>query len=307
MSESQPPGLIENGTARTNVAAERRVSVLRLAIPKGRMHEGVIGVLREAGISVTTSSRGYRPAISLANFEAKVLKPQNIVEMLAAGTRDLGFAGADWVAELGADVVEVLDLELDRVRIVAAAPRGVAERGLRGPVRVASEFEALTRRWMVRRGLEGSFVRSFGATEVLPPEDADCIVDVTASGATLEANGLVIVDELMASSTRLFASRGAWEDAQSRRAIENFAMVLRSVLEARRRVMLEVNVPADRLREVVEVLPCMREPTISGLHACAGYAVKAAVPREMLPTVIPEIKARGGTDIVISPIAQVVP
>jgi ATP phosphoribosyltransferase len=71
--------------------------------------------------------------------------------------------------------------------------------------------------------------------------------------------------------------------------------------------MLEVNVPRERLEEVCDALPCMREPTISSLHGNAGYAVKAAVRRELLPTVIPEIKARGGSDLVISPIAQVVP
>jgi len=79
------------------------------------------------------------------------------------------------------------------------------------------------------------------------------------------------------------------------------------VLEARRRVMVEVNVPADRLEAVVAVLPCMREPTLSELHGGAGYAVKAAVPRELLPAVIPEIRRLGGTDVVVMNLAQIVP
>jgi ATP phosphoribosyltransferase-like protein len=79
------------------------------------------------------------------------------------------------------------------------------------------------------------------------------------------------------------------------------------VLDARQRVMVEVNVPAERLEAVVEVLPCMREPTMSPLHGEAGYAVRAAVPRADLPWVIPEIKARGGTDIVVTALAQIVP
>lgn len=285
---------------------------LRLGLPKGRMQEGVLALLADAGIRVGVSSRGYRPTVSLAGVEAKILKPQNILEMLEVGSRDLGFAGADWAAELGVDVVEVLDTGLDPVRIVAAAPREVLVAG-RLPLRplvIVSELEKLTRRWAERRGQGDRFVRSYGATEVFPPEDADVIVDVTATGATLEANGLAIVEDLLKSSTKLYASKAAMADARKRQRIEDFAMLVRSVLEARKRVMLELNVPADRLEAVIEVLPCMREPTVSRLHSGGretGYAVKAAVPRATLATLIPALKARGGSDVVISPIAQVVP
>ena len=77
-------------------------SALRFALPKGRMQKGVFSLLEEAGISITASTRGYRPVISVADIETKILKPQNIVGMLQQGSRDLGFAGADWVEELGA-------------------------------------------------------------------------------------------------------------------------------------------------------------------------------------------------------------
>ncbi len=282
---------------------------LRLALPKGRIQEGVLALLAGAGVHVRIGERGYRPRVSLPGLEAKILKPQNVVEMLAAGSRDVGFAGADWVAELGADVVEVLDTGLDPVRLVAAAPAGALRAGrLRpGPCVVASEYERLTRAWIASRGLEARFVRSYGATEAFPPEDADCIVDLAATGETLRAQGLIAFDELSRSSTRLYASSVAMADAPRRRAIERLAMLLSSVLEARERVMLEVNVDAETLRQVVEGLPCMREPTISRLHGEAGFAVKAAVPRSILPTLIPEIKARGGTDIVVSQLWQIVP
>ncbi|TVQ62420.1 MAG: ATP phosphoribosyltransferase [Phycisphaerales bacterium] len=284
-------------------------SALRLAIPKGRMHEGVVALLADAGVRITASARGYRPRVSLPDTETKVLKPQNIVEMLDAGSRDAGFAGADWVEELNADVVEILDTGLDAVRIVAAAPPAVLDDGAppARPLVVASEFERIARRWIDRRNRDDRFLRSYGATEVFPPEDADCVIDVAASGATLEANNLVVFETLMHSSTRLYASRRAMETPEKRRAIEDLALVLRSVLEARKRVMLEVNVAPDRLEAVVAALPCMREPTVALLHAGAGYAVKAAVPRDALPTLIPAIKAQGGADIVISPLSQVTP
>jgi len=289
------------------MTASNGPAVVRLALPKGRMEGGVFALLAEAGIRVASSQRDYRPSVSLPGFDVKLLKPQNIVEMLHVGSRDLGFAGADWVAELDADLVELLDTGLDPVRLVAATPAGLdLARGGR-PVVVASEYERLTKAWIALKGMNARFVRSYGATEVFPPEDADCIVDNTATGSTLRANGLEIVAELMRSSTRLYANREALDDAAKRDAIERFVLVVRAVLEARRRVMVEVNVTADTLEAVVAVLPCMREPTIAPLHGEAGFAVKAAVPRADLPRIIPEIKARGGTDIVVTTLAQLVP
>src|SRR5438874_2125081 len=157
---------------------------LRLGLPKGRMEQGVLTLLSDAGIRIRPGARGYRPDVSLPDTEAKTLKPQNIVEMLALGSRDLGFVGADWVAELEANVVEVLDTGLDPVQVVAAAPKTLLVEG-RLPARaivVASEYERLARRWIAARGLSAEFVRSYGATEVFPPEDADVIVDNTATG-----------------------------------------------------------------------------------------------------------------------------
>jgi ATP phosphoribosyltransferase len=280
----------------------------RLAIPKGRMHDSLVRLLADAGIALGLSSRGYRPTINLPDTEVKILKPQNIIEMLASGSRDAAFAGADWVAELQADLVEVFDTGLDKVRIVAAAPRAILESGKlpNRPLRIASEYQRLTTLWAQARGQGDRVVRSYGATEVFPPEDADCIVDVTQTGSTLDANGLAIVADLHTSSTRLYASKHAWADPAKRQRIEDLAMLLKAVLQARSRVMLELNVSTANLEAVVAVLPCMREPTMAKLHGDAGYAVKSAVPRAQLPTLIPLLKSKGGTDIVISPIAQIV-
>ncbi len=284
-------------------------TITRLALPKGHLEAGVFDLLRDAGIRVRAGTRGYRPTISLPGYETKILRPQNIVEMLHIGSRDVGFAGADWVAEVKADVVELLDTEMDPVRIVAAAPVSILENGKlpRRRLIVASEYETLTRQWLEKEGLDAQFVLSYGATEVFPPEDADLIVDNTATGSTLAANGLQIVGEVMRSTTRLYANPRSLENAERREQVDKLVMLLRSVLEARQRVMLEVNVSADDLEAVVEALPCMREPTISTLHGSAGYAVKAAVPRKELPLVIPVLKSKGGTDIVVTDLAQIVP
>jgi len=282
---------------------------LRMGLPKGRMQDGVLTLLADAGIRVRPSARGYRPTISLRACETKILKPQNIVEMLELGSRDVGFAGADWVEEMRAGVVELLDTGLDPVKVVVAAPRSLLVAGElpKGGLVVASEYERLTGDWIEARGLDAEFVRSYGATEVFPPEDADVIIDNMATGSTLRANDLVVVDTLMSSSTRLYASPAAMADPGKRGRIEDLQLLLESVLEARRRVMVEVNAPSDRLDAVVAILPCMREATVSPLFGSAGYAVKAAVPKELLPELIPAVKVAGGSDVVVTALSQIVP
>jgi ATP phosphoribosyltransferase len=281
---------------------------LRIGLPKGRLQSGVLRLLADAGIHITLSERGYRPQVSLPNIAAKLLKPQNIVEMLHHGSRDLGFAGADWVAELGADLVELLDTGLDPVRLVAAAAKEIMVDGElpSRPLTVASEYQRLARMWIERHALRATLVRTYGATEVFPPEDADCIVDNTATGTTLRANGLVVVSELMRSTTRLYANPRVFDDPERRRSMDDLVTVLRSVLEARQRVMIEVNVGPDAFDAVIDMLPCMRRPTVAALHGQSGFAVKAAVPRETLPHLIPQLKGLGATDIVVSGFEQIV-
>lgn len=282
---------------------------LRLAVPKGRMYDGVVRLLEEAGIELGSTARSYRPSVSLSRCEVKILKPQSIVEMLHMGSRDVGFTGRDWVAELDGDLVELLDTHLDPVRLVAATPRAMLVDGELppGPLVVASEYERLTRRWIGQRTPEARFLRSYGATEVLPPEDADLIIDNTATGSTLAANGLEIVDEIMRSSTCLYSSPRTLEDPEKRERIDNLVLLLSSVLEARRRVMVEVNVGEAELPAILETLPCMREPTVSPLAGGHGFAVKAAVLRSELPEVVPRVKALGGTDVVVTQLGQIVP
>jgi ATP phosphoribosyltransferase len=284
-------------------------NTIKLAIPKGRMYEGVSRLMRDAGIKIRTSSRDYRPTLSLPGYDVKILKPRAVIEMLDLGARDLGFAGEDWVREDNADLVELLDTGLDRVRLVAAVPERSNEDELlnRDGAVVASEYVNLTQRWIEAKGYNARLIRSYGATEVLPPEDADCIIDNTATGSTLDANNLRIIDELMVSTTRLYASKAAMENPEKREQIERFTLLIRSVLEARVRVMLELNVSSDNLAGVIDILPCMRTPTVAPMHNDDGFAVKVAVPREQLTQVIPQIKQRGGTDIIVTNPGQIVP
>jgi len=149
-------------------------------------------------------------------------------------------------------------------------------------------------------------VQSFGATEAFSPEDADLIVDNISTGDTLRGNGLMIIDTLMHSSTRLYANPAALDDPDKRSRTDDIIRLLRSVLEARQRVMLDLNVAPTDLERVIAVLPCMREPTVAKLHGDNGYAIRAAVPRADLPGLILELRTRGATDLIVSKPQQIV-
>ena len=284
-------------------------ATVRLALPKGRMFDQVVNLLKHAGITIRQSERGYRPNLSLANYNTKILKPRNVISMLDAGARDLGFAGADWIEEMGIELHELLDTGMNPVRLIVAAPHQILEDGKlpNRKIVIASEYPSMAAKWIKEKNLDAEVLQTFGATEVFPPEDADCIIDNTATGSTLRANGLDIIDEIMTSSTRLYASKSAMENEQIRPQLEDFTMLLNAVLQARGRVMMDLNVEQENLDAVVAMLPSMRTPTVSPLSDTGWVAVRTAIPRKQLAEVIPKLKTAGARDIVTTAAEQLIP
>jgi len=225
------------------------------------------------------------------------------------GAHDIGFTVTDWGRDTQASVECVLDTGLLPVRVVAAAPAGsdpIAE--VRGrPLVVASEYERLTSEYMGRREVEWRFVRTFGATEVFPPEDADLIVDNTSSGSALSANRLSVLDVLLESTTLLVANPRSLDSRGIRETVEDLRLLISSVLEARRRVLLEMNVERGDLPRVLELLPAMKSPTVQPLSGDGAFSVKAAVLREQVPRLIPMLRRAGATDILETRLLRVTP
>ena len=281
---------------------------LRILIPKGRIYEGIARLFAEAGFGITLTDRTYRPRIPVDWLDAKIMKPQNVGELLELGSHDAGFTGIDWIRESGAFVEEVMDLGFDRVRIVAAVPAELDDEALRKKkIVVATEYVNLAKTWLDAGGFDYRVVRTYGATEVFPPDDADMIIDNTSTGQTLRDNGLRIVATIMESSTRFVASNAALAGREKRSRIEELAMLFRAVLDGRERVMLEMNVPKDVFPGLVTSLPAMRSPTVAPLYGDSGYAVKIAVKKSEISDLIPRLKRLGAGDIVEYDLRKVVP
>ena len=281
---------------------------LRILIPKGRIYDNVSLLFSEAGFPLRLAERTYRPFTAADWLDAKIMKPQNVGELLELGSHDVGFTGIDWIRESNADVEEILDLGFDRVRIVAAIPSGLDEKSIKSrKIVVATEYVNLAEKWLSDAGYNYRILRTYGATEVFPPDDADMIIDNTSSGQTLKDNGLKIIACLLESSTRFVASKAALAVAEKRRRIEELSMLFRAVLDGRDRVMLEMNVSEDDFNSLVTGLPAMRSPTVSPLCGNDGFAIKIAVKKEEVPELIPRLKKLGAVDIVEYDLRKVVP
>jgi ATP phosphoribosyltransferase len=286
-----------------------REEKIRLVVPTGRMYGAVLRLLADAGLGIPETAKSYRPVPADPRFEVKLMKAANIPTLLELGAHDIGFSGRDWLEESEAKVECMLDTGLLPVRVVAAVPAGtdpIAEIRDR-PVVVASEYERLTADYMNRRGVDWRYVRTYGATEVFPPEDADLIVDNTATGSALAANRLETADVLLDSTTLFIANRRALDDPWLREIVEDLRLLMSSVLEARRRVLLEMNVEESKLDRVLKLLPAMKSPTIQPLSGNHAFSVKAAVLTEQVPHLIPTLRRAGATDILETRLERVTP
>lgn len=271
---------------------------LSMVIPKGRIFDKVSILLQEAGIGLISNHRVYVPHIQDPEIEAKIMKPQNIAQLIELGSHDVGFTGFDWIKETEAEVEQLLDLEFDPVKVVSAVPEYKEPNALyRNKIVVASEYENISRKYLEQAGYDFLLLRTFGATEAFPPQDADMIIDNVSTGQTLEDHSLKILDEILESSTRMIANRESLKDPEKKEKIEELVLLFQAVLNARQRVMLEMNVPKDKLEAVIQILPCMRAPTVAPLYQESGFSVKSAVERRKTLKLIPCLKKMGATDI----------
>ncbi|MCR4790543.1 MAG: ATP phosphoribosyltransferase [Treponemataceae bacterium] len=278
---------------------------LKILLAKGRIYESVYELLSDVGISIYLPDRTYFPVTNQKDLAFQVVKPQITSALLAQNKADVGFSGKDWVYENGVEdsVVEIMDLGFDPVRIVAAIPESKDyDELLKGQVTIATEYQTLTKKYIDEKKIKGNIFRTWGTSEgfVQDNEDAQAqiLIDNTSTGSSLKANRLKIVDTLMESSTRMYASKEAMADPEKKQKIMELKMLFECVLNARDRVMLEMNVAKDKFDNLIKSMPSMKSPTVSPLFGDDGYAVKIAVKKSDIPTLLPKLHELGATDIV---------
>ena len=289
--------------------------MIDIALPKGSLEEQTLLLFKQADLEIKKTDREYNPTVKDPRIrKVKILRPQEIPKYVEEGYFDLGISGKDWVIESDADVVEIADMFYSKmgegiVKIVIAVPNEKdikSAKDIKPGSRVSTEYPNLTKRFFDKLGIPVDLRYSYGATEAKVPELVDVIVDLTETGSTLRKNGLKIVDIILESNTKLIANKKSWKDPVKRKEIEEIKILLQAVLEARGKVFIIMNVPEDRLDDVVSGLPAMKRPTVSKLYKSDYYAVETVVSKSEINILIPKLKSLGAEDILEIDIMKIV-
>src|SRR5215218_5672749 len=240
--------------------------LLRIAVPsKGALAQAAGEILRESGYRQRLDSKELRLLDADNGVEFFYLRPRDIALYVGEGTLDVGITGRDLRLDSGAKAEEVRRLGFGRSRFRFAARPGTLDSldDLAGK-RIATSYVGVVRRHLEERGIEAEVIRLDGAVETsIQLGVADVIADVVETGSTLKAAGLEIVGDVVLDSEAVLITRaGAPEPA----GFEVFKRRLDGVLVARTYVMMDYDMPSDRVEEAVALTPGLESPTVSPLH-----------------------------------------
>ncbi len=280
---------------------------LRLGIPKGSLEEATLALFRQAGWTITPRSRNYYPEVDDPELACALVRAQEMAPYVANGTLDLGLTGLDWILETQSEsaVEQICTLtyskssnQPSRWVLLVREDSPIRSAADLGGLKVATELVGFTRRYLTERGVEASVEFSWGATEAKVVEGlVDAAVEITETGSTIRAHGLRIVEDLLYTDTRLIANPRSLQDPAKRAKIEQIALMLQAALAARHKVALKLNCRAERLEEVVALLPSLHAPTLSQLYDPEWLAVETIVDARAVRELIPRLRAAGAEGI----------
>ncbi|MFB3889792.1 MAG: ATP phosphoribosyltransferase [Candidatus Bathyarchaeia archaeon] len=307
---------------------------VKFAIPAGSLSKATLEFFQRSGYKIQGAERTYRPTINDRQIEMKILRPQEIPVFVAEGLQDLGITGQDWVRENRADVEILQDLEYGKIRLIIAVPKtymansigelmediwskgknfrvsteylNIASEYIKGTPAYKARFgEAepmlVTPWWRKGDNPRAKIFLSFGATEAKPPENSDCIIDVTETGSTLDANNLKIIETVMQSSAVLIANKKALEDPRKSEKIYDILTMLKGVVDGSKRIHIFVNVKKINLQKLLTELPALKNPTISPLSDEDWLGVNTIIEKDCFIELLPKIRKLAQGIVVYEP------
>jgi ATP phosphoribosyltransferase len=307
---------------------------VKFAIPAGSLAKATFEILQRSGYKVSGQERTYRPAINDPQIELKILRPQEIPVFVSEGLQDVGITGQDWIRETRSDVEVIQNLEYGRIRLVVAVPKALSKNSIgeimeslwsKGKnfrvsteyLNIASEYiksnpaykkrfgetdpMIVTPWWKKGENPRVKIFLSFGATEAKPPENSDCIIDVTETGSTIEANNLKIIETVMTSSAVLVANKNALDDPSKKEKICDIMALLKGVVDGSKRIHIFVNVKKANLQKLLTDLPALKNPTISPLADEGWVSVNTIIEKDHLIELLPKIRKLAQGIVVYEP------
>jgi len=307
---------------------------VKFAIPAGSLAKATFEILQRSGYKVSGQERTYRPTINDPQIELKILRPQEIPVFVSEGLQDVGITGQDWIRETHADVEVIQNLEYGQIGLVVAVPKALSKNSIgeimeglwsKGKnfrvsteyLNIASEYikgnpaykkrfgdsdpMIVTPWWKKGDNPRAKIFLSFGATEAKPPENSDCIIDVTETGSTIEANNLKIIETVMTSSAVLVANKKALDDPAKKEKICDIMTLLKGVVDGSKRIHIFVNVKKANLQKLLTDLPALKNPTIAPLADENWVSVNTIIEKDHLIELLPKIRKLAQGIVVYEP------
>ena len=287
---------------------------LKLGIPKGSLQNATIALFHRSGWDINVNGRSYFPEINDDTIECAICRAQEMSNYVENGTLDAGLTGKDWIAENESDIHMVSDLIYSKVssrpaRWVLAVPYDskIKKIGDCEGKKIATEMTNFTRRYFKERKINVSVEFSWGATEAKVVSGlADAVVEVTETEATIKAHGLRVIHELMQTNTQLIANHEAWKNEAKRQKIEQIALLLKGALHGEKMVGIKMNVPEEKMDDVIGMLPSLNAPTVASLYNTKWFSVEIVVSSEAVRDLIPELLKHGAEGIIEYPLNKVI-
>ena len=283
--------------------------VLRIAVQsKGRLFEDTMALLAEAGIKVSSSKRTL--LVQSSNFPVEVLylRDDDIPQSVASGVADLGIVGQNEFEERAENAEVVRPLGFSKCRLSLAVPRGCGYYGLKWfeGKKIATSYPSILRRFMQENHIAADIHVITGSVEISPGIGlADAIFDIVSSGSTLVSNNLVEVETVMQSEAILIANKNL--DGEKRAVLDELLFRIEAVKTAEDKKYVLMNVPTDRLKDIVAVLPGVKSPTVMPLATEGWSSVHTVIEEKRFWEIIRELKGLGAEGILVVPIEKMIP
>ena len=282
--------------------------MLRIAVQsKGRLYEDTINLLAEADIKVSSSKRTL--LVQSTNFPIEVLylRDDDIPQSVAGGVADVGVVGENEFMEREEDARIVARLGFSKCRLSLAIPKEHDYTGLEwfNGKRIATSYPNILRRFMEEKGIHIEIHVITGSVEISPGIGlADGIFDIVSSGSTLVSNNLREVEVVMKSEALLIANKSLSEEKQQ--TLDEMMFRIEAVKQAEDKKYVRMNVPKDRLEEIINVLPGLKSPTIIPLADEEWCSVHTVLDQKRFWEIIGKLKEFGAQGILVTPIEKMI-
>lgn len=282
--------------------------MLRIAVQsKGRLYDETMSLLQEAGIKIGISKRTLLAEAADFPLEVLFLRDDDIPQSVADGVADLGIVGENEYVERGSRAVIVRRLGFSRCRLSLAIPKAEDYRGLEwfNGKKIATSYPVILKKFLDDNGIRAGIHVITGSVEIAPGIGlSDAIFDIVSSGSTLVSNNLKEVYTVMQSEALLIATPQLSEEKQA--VLDELMFRFEAVRAAQGKKYVMMNVPDDRLAEVVSVLPGIKSPTVMPLAQTGWSSVHTVLDEKRFWEITGRLKQAGAEGILVLPIEKMI-